>query len=252
MKSLDIEILRYIVRNIMKDIKAKNTGKLFVIESGTDGSGKATQSKLIYDRLQNEGYNVKKIEFPNYNSEAASLVKMYLRGDFGKKADDIDSYIASTFFAADRYASYKTDWQEFYLSGGIIIADRYTTSNMVHQASKMDDDTEKEKFLNWLEDFEFELYGLPRPSEVFFLDVPVEYSAKLMENRKNKFTNEDEKDIHESDLDYLARTYKNSKYVADKYGWKIINCIDEKNEIRSIESIHEEIYTKISNCIADE
>ncbi len=108
-------------------------GKMFVIESGTDGSGKATQTQLLYDRLIKDGFEVRKVSYPNYNSESSALVKMYLRGDFGKKADDVDAYIASTFYAADRYASYKTEWEDFYLKGGIVLADRYTSSNMVHQ-----------------------------------------------------------------------------------------------------------------------
>lgn len=228
-------------------------GRMFVIESGTDGSGKATQTKLLYDRLIKDGYNVRKVSYPNYDSDSSALVKMYLRGDFGKKADDVDAYIASTFYAADRYASYKTEWEDFYLSGGIIIADRYTTSNMVHQASKMDDLEEREKFLEWLDEYEYGLYGLPRASEVFFLDVPVRVSEKLMKDRKNKITNEEEKDIHESDHSYLVKTYNNSKFVADKYNWNIINCIEEdKMQMRSVESIHEEIYNKVLKAINNE
>src|SRR3712207_2277438 len=120
-------------------------GKLFVIESGTDGSGKATQTKILYDRLIDDGYRVKKIEFPNYDSDSSALIKMYLNGDFGDKATDVDPYIASTFYAVDRYASYKLEWEDFYLEGGIILADRYATSNMVHQASKMEPGLEREK-----------------------------------------------------------------------------------------------------------
>ena len=225
-------------------------GRMFVIESGTDGSGKATQTKLLYDRLVEEGYRVMKVSYPNYDSDSSALVKMYLRGDFGKKADDVDAYIASTFYAADRYASYKTEWEDFYLDGGIIIADRYTTSNMVHQASKMDDIGEREKFLEWLDDYEYGLYKLPRPSEVFFLDVPVNVSEELMKDRKNKITNEDEKDIHESDHEYLVKTYTNSKFVADKYGWNIVKCVEDGSmEMKSIEEIHEEIYSKVLEAI---
>ncbi|MEG0250356.1 MAG: thymidylate kinase [Peptostreptococcus sp.] len=228
----------------------KNKGRMFVIESGTDGSGKATQTKLLYDKLIEDGYNVMKVSYPNYDSDSSALVKMYLRGDFGKKADDVDAYIASTFYAADRYASYKTEWEDFYMNGGIIIADRYTTSNMVHQASKMDNIVQREKFLEWLDEYEYGLYKIPRPSEVFFLDVPVEFSEELMKDRKNKITNDDKKDIHESDHDYLVKTYRNSKYVADKYDWKIIECIDCKlREMKSVELIHEEIYQKVLEAI---
>ncbi|AUN12894.1 dTMP kinase [Paraclostridium sordellii] len=215
-------------------------GKLIIIESGSDASGKATQTKKLFNRLEQDGYKVKKVEYPNYKSESSALVKMYLNGDFGKNAEDVDPYVASTFFAADRYASFKTEWEEFYNNGGIIIADRYTTSNMVHQASKMDGN-ERDKFINWLFDYEFNLYKIPEPDCVVFLNVPIEYSKKLMENRKNKFTGEDKKDIHESDISYLSKSYENSLYIANKYNWNKINCIENEN-LRSIESIHEEIY----------
>ena len=232
---------------VIKEFLMNKNGKLFVIESGSDGSGKATQSQLLYDYLKDKGYKVIKVEFPNYKSEASSVVKMYLRGDFGKRADDVDPYVASTFYALDRYASYKTEWEDFYLSGGIVIADRYTTSNMVHQASKMNDNEEKDKFLNWLYDFEFGLYKLPTPDEIFFLDVPVDITEKLIETRKNKFTNESEKDIHERDKGYLERTYMNSKYVAEKYSWNIVDCVDDLGEMKSVEEIHHSIIEKISN-----
>lgn len=223
------------------------SGKLIIIESGSDASGKATQSEELLKKLKSDGYNVKKVEYPNYNSESSTLVKMYLRGDFGKNADDVDAYIASTFFTADRYASYKTEWEEFYKNGGIIIADRYTTSNMVHQASKMEED-ERDKYLEWLDDYEYNLFKIPRPDEVVFLNVPVEYSIKLMENRNNKFTGEKEKDIHEKDINYLKKTYKNSLYIADKYNWKKVECV-ENNELRSIEDISNEIYKIVKKSL---
>ena len=222
-------------------------GKLIIIESGSDASGKATQTRKLYDRLVKDGYNVKKVEYPNYKSQSSALVKMYLNGDFGKSAEDVDAYVASTFFAADRYASFKTEWEEFYNNGGIIIADRYTTSNMVHQASKMDE-SERDKFIDWLSDYEFNLYKLPQPDCVVFLDVPIDFSKKLMERRKNKFTGEDKKDIHESDIDYLTKSYNNAVHIANKYNWNKINCIEDDN-LRTIESIHEEIYKLVKDNI---
>lgn len=215
-------------------------GKLIIIE-GSDGSGKATQTKKLYDRLEQNNYNIKKVEFPNYDSESSALVKMYLRGDFGKHAEDVDPYICSTFFAVDRYASFKTEWEEFYNNGGIIICDRYTTSNMIHQASKMEVE-ERDKYLEWLNDLEFNLYKIPKPDCVIFLDVPVEMSQKLMKDRNNKITGESEKDIHESDFDYLKKSYENSLYIAKKYDWQRINCIKDDN-MRTIDDIHEEIYS---------
>lgn len=158
------------------------SGKLIIIESGSDASGKATQTKKLYERLLKDGYNVRKVEYPNYDSESSALVKMYLRGEFGEKATDVDPYIASTFFSVDRYASFKTEWEEFYNNGGIVLADRYTTSNMVHQASKMDED-ERDKYLDWLVDYEFNMYKIPQPDCVVFLDVPVNFSKKLIDRK---------------------------------------------------------------------
>ena len=164
-------------------------GKLFVID-GTDGSGKQTQFQKLQESLSRDGIDYKVVSFPNYDSPSSALVKMYLSGEFGKNAKEISPYIASTFFAADRYATFKTEYQEYYNNGGIILADRYTTANMVHQAGKISDKEEREKFLQWLWEYEFGMYGLPIPTEVFFLNMPVEKSIELMKNRENKFTHE--------------------------------------------------------------
>jgi dTMP kinase len=229
----------------VEDIKMN--GRLIIIESGSDASGKATQTKKLYEKLLKDGYNVKKVEYPNYSSESSALVKMYLRGDFGDKPSDVDPYVASTFFAADRYASFKTQWEDFYNEGGIILADRYTTSNMVHQASKMDKE-DRDKYLDWLFDFEFNMYKIPEPDCVIFLDVPVTFSKKLMENRKNKITGQSKKDIHESDIKYLEKSYNNSLDIVDKYNWNKIKCV-ENNNLRSIGSIHEEIYKLVTDTL---
>jgi dTMP kinase len=222
-------------------------GKLICIEAG-DGSGKETQTNKLFERLQSENYNVRKISFPDYASESSALIKMYLRGDFGSKPDDVSPYIASTFYAVDRYASYKRDWGLFYEQGGIILADRYTTSNMVHQAVKIANPGEREEFLSWLWNFEFQLFGLPQPDCVIFLDMPPDYAAHLMENRRNKITGSDQKDIHESDQAYLEQAYKGALWLAEKYGWHRVTCIDN-NQIRSIMDIHNEIFDVVYNYL---
>lgn len=216
-------------------------GRLIVIESGSDGSGKATQSQMLFDSLDREGYKVKKVEFPNYKSDSSALVKMYLNGDFSSNAEEVNAYAASTFYAVDRFASYKMEWEEFYKSGGIVIADRYTTSNMVHQASKIDSSKKRDEFLDWIWNLEYELYGLPEPDCVIFLDMPPMYSNKLIKDRHNKFTGSEKKDIHESNYEYMKKCYNNSLYVADKYNWNKINCIKD-NKILSVEKIHSYIY----------
>ena len=154
-------------------------GKLIIIEAG-DGSGKATQTKALYEHLCREGYRVHRVEFPDYAADSSMLVRMYLRGDFGGHAEDVNAYAASTFFAVDRYASYRMKWKKAYEAGAIILADRYTTSNMVHQAVKLTDREERESFLDWLWDFEFGKLGLPVPDKVVFLDMDPEVADQLI------------------------------------------------------------------------
>ncbi len=222
-------------------------GKLFVID-GTDGSGKQTQFNKLQERLKEDGVDFRVVSFPNYDSPSSGLVKMYLSGEFGENAKDVSPYIASTFYAGDRYATYITEYKDYYEKGGIILADRYTTANMVHQAGKIQDKEEREKFLNWLWDFEFNLYRLPIPTEVFFLNMPVEKSLELIKDRENKFTHTEKKDIHERDKNHLIDAYNAACYVSKKYNWYEIKCVKE-DKIRTIEDIHEEIYNEIKKHI---
>lgn len=222
-------------------------GKLFVID-GTDGSGKQTQLEKLKTRMDKEGIDYKTVSFPNYSSPSSSLVKMYLGGEFGSDAKKISPYIASTFYAVDRYATFKKDYEEYYNNGGIILADRYTTANMVHQAGKINDKDERKKFLNWLWNLEFNLYGLPIPTEVFFLNMPTEYSAKLMKNRENKITHQATKDIHEKDSEHLKQAYTAACELSKEYNWYEIKCV-KNGKIREIEDIHNEIYEEIKRHI---
>lgn len=222
-------------------------GKVIVIE-GCDGSGKATQTQKLYERLMKENYEVKKVEYPNYDSESSALVKMYLGGSFGTKPEDVNPYVASTFYAVDRFASYKTDWKDFYQNGGVIIADRYTTANMIHQASKIHDPQERKKFLEWVWEFEFNTFELPVPDCVIFLDMPPKYSKMLMQERANKITGESDKDIHEKDYEYLTNSYNNSCEVSQRYNWNRISCIKD-NQVKTIEEIHNEIYEEVKEKI---
>lgn len=223
-------------------------GKLIIIESGSDSSGKATQTKKLYERLIDEEYKIKKVEYPNYKSQSSALIKMYLSGEFGTNPNDVNPYVASTFYAVDRYASYKTEWEKFYNEGGIILADRYTTSNMVHQAAKIDCLDEKNKYLDWLWNFEFEKYKLPVPDCVIFLDMPPEQSRRLMADRKNKFSGGSEKDIHERNQEYLISSYNNAVSIADKYSWHKVQCTNGEI-LRSIDDIHNEIYNIVKRVV---
>ena len=215
-------------------------GKLFVID-GTDGSGKQTQFDLLKKHLTEDGIEYRTVSFPNYDSPSSSLVKMYLSGEFGENAKDVSPYIASTFYAADRYATFKKELKEYYDNGGIILADRYTTANMVHQAGKITDEKEREKFLNWLFDLEFNIYGLPVPTEVFFLNMPPKKVEELIKNRENKFTHNDKKDIHERDSKHLEDSYNAACSLVGKYNWNEVKCV-KNEEIRTREDIHGEIY----------
>ena len=216
-------------------------GKLIIVE-GTDGSGKQTQTELLCKKLKEikgEG-KVKKISFPNYESKASEPVKMYLAGEFGETVESVNAYAASVLYSIDRFASFKSEWEKFYEDGGIVISDRYTISNMIHQVPKIYDKIEKEKYLDWLTDLEWVKIGIPKPDVVFFLDIPFEISQKLMKDRENKITGKKEKDIHEKDKNYLKNAYEVAKDLSVKYGWNVISCINE-NKLREIEDINNEM-----------
>lgn len=222
-------------------------GKLIVIE-GTDSSGKETQTKRLFEKLEEKGLKVKKISFPNYDSPACEPVKMYLAGAFGEDAMKVNPYPVSTMYAIDRYASFKTDWEKFYNEDGIIVTDRYVTSNMVHQASKIRDLDEKKQYLNWLEDLEYEKMGIPRPDLVIFLNMPTEMAVRLMAERKNKITGEEKKDIHERDKEYLKESHANACKIANIYNWKEIKCNDGER-IKTIEEIGEEVFSLVEEVV---
>ncbi|WP_067141889.1 dTMP kinase [Oceanivirga salmonicida] len=221
-------------------------GKLIIIE-GTDGSGKQTQTTLLYENLKNMGYKVKKISFPNYESNACYPVKMYLTGEFGK-SEDISYYASSSFYAIDRYASFKKDWESFYNSGGIVISDRYTISNIIHQANRINDEDEFNNYCDWLLDFEWIKFGLPKPDLTIFLDVPYIVSNELMKNRLNKITGKEQKDILEADENQKLRAYSTAKKIAGKYDFSIINCV-ENDKIKSIDKIQSELLEVVKKVL---
>ena len=218
-------------------------GKLYVIE-GVDGSGKATQTELLYQALLAKGKPVRKVSFPDYDSPSSSLIKMYLNGEFGTDPQSVNAFATSVFFAVDRFASFRKDWQEFYENGGIIIADRYVTSNLVHQAGKISDAAEKERYIQWLSDLEYNIFGLPKPDCVIFLDMPPAYSLKLRQQR-NELKQGLTADIHEADQTYLQNAYENAIGIAKHQEWHTISCVAD-DKIRTIEDIHAEIVRTIN------
>ena len=218
------------------------TGKLIVFE-GTDGSGKSTQFARLCERVSAMGKKYQKLTFPQYSEPSSALIRMYLGGEFGEKPGDVNPYAASAFYAVDRYASLKKVWGEYYQSGGLILTDRYTTSNAVHQTVKCDPQ-EREEFLRWLDDFEHNKLGLPRPDMVIYLDVPTEATVQLLRSRESQTNTQ--ADIHEKDTAYLAACRECAGQAADILGWNRIRCLDESGKLRTIEDIHEEIWALVA------
>lgn len=211
-------------------------GTLIVLE-GIDGSGKETQASLLEKKLKEKGREVMHISFPDYKSPSSALVKMYLKGDFGKNPKDVNPYSASLFYAVDRFASYRMKWKDFYQKGGIIIADRYTTSNMVHQMTKYEDKKARKDFLSWLEKTEYEELELPVPDLVILLDIPLRVSENLVKERARQGGS---MDIHEQHLDYLRKCHDAYQELVNLYGWKRIPCTEE-GKLRTIEDIGEDV-----------
>ena len=219
-------------------------GRLIVLE-GTDGSGKSTQFSLLCRRMEEAGRPFHRIVFPQYQEPSSALVRMYLGGEFGSRPDDVNAYAASTFYAVDRFASYRQDWGEYYEQGGLILSDRYTTSHAVHQTTK-EPPEKRQAFLHWLYDFEYDRLGLPRPDLVIYLDVPTDFTEKLLRSREA--ATHTQADIHEQDTAYLAACREVGRAAADFYGWKTVQCVRD-GAMRSIADIHEEIYRCVSACL---
>lgn len=232
-------------------------GKLIVIE-GTDGSGKATQTAKLKERIQQAGQAIYTTSFPNYDSNSSALVKMYLNGEISGKADDISSKAAATFYAVDRYVTFKKEFESIYKEGGqTLLFDRYAASNIIHQGakivSKYNEETQKPEmekalvsFIQWLDNLEHFDLGIPKADLVIYLNVPIEYTIKLRKERLNKITGKEKQDIHESDISHLINASKAGIMAAEILGWKVIECIkDEK--MRTVEDISEEIWQTVQN-----
>ncbi len=219
-------------------------GKLIVLE-GLDGSGKATQAEILMENLGRMSVNARKVSFPDYDSDSSALVKMYLSGKFGEKPGDVNAYAASAFYAVDRFAGYTTGWKEYYRNGGVVVADRYTTSNGVHQCSKLPED-EWDSFLDWLYDFEYGKMDIPKPDLVIYLDMTPCVSEKLISGRYGGQTAK--MDIHERDHLYIERSAKAAHYCADRDGWRVIRCDDGENPL-NIEEISKEVLKAVKEVL---
>ena len=218
--------------------------KIIVIE-GLDGSGKATQTKILAEKLSLRGFRVRKLEFPDYSNPSSSLVKMYLGGEFGSDPGDVNAYAASAFYAVDRVASFLQFWKDDYRSGTVILSDRYATSNIIYQMAKVDD-SERDSFIEWESDFEYKKLGLPQADAVIYLDVDPDVSQKLMEKRY--MGDNSKKDLHESNLSFLLSCRRSALYAAQKCGWQVINCC-KNGEIRTIEEIAADIEKAVDTIL---
>lgn len=219
-------------------------GKLIIFE-GIDGSGKSTQFDLMCRKLDSLGTDYMRLVFPQYSEPSSALIRMYLGGEFGKNPGDVNAYAASTFYAVDRYASYVKVWRDYYLSGGIILADRYTTSNAIHQACKLPEG-EQEHFFKWLGQFEYENMELPQPDIVIYMDITLKAARDNMRAREavKGFGG----DIHETDSDYLAKCLLAAERASDFYGWRKVNCMT-RGLMREPKAIHEEIFGIINGYL---
>ena len=220
-------------------------GKLIVFE-GTDGSGKSTQFARLCRRLEEDGKEFRRLIFPQYDKPSSALLRMYLNGEFGNHPEDVNPYAASTFYAVDRYASWKQGWGEYYRQGGLVLSDRYTTSNAVHQASKTPE-PQRSAFFEWLADFEYNKLGLPSPDLVIYLDMPTEKSVENLRRRES--ATHTRGDIHEVDTAYLALCHETAGQAADYYGWRRVACVDGAGDLRTVEALHEEIWNILSEVL---
>ncbi len=221
-------------------------GKLLVID-GLDGCGKSTQLDLLDTYLKSTGQAYKQISFPDYAQPSSALVRMYLGGELGGSADAVNAYAASSFYAVDRYASYKRFWRDAYEAGTPIVAARYVTSNAIHQMTKLPE-TDWDAFLEWLEDYEYGRLELPRPDAVVFLDMPIEVSQRLMEQRYQG--DNEKKDIHERDIAYLHQCRRAALYAAKKKGWTVVACSDGEQPL-PVQDIHETILALFEAMMRD-
>lgn len=211
-------------------------GKLLVIE-GLDGSGKATQTELLYETLKKMEKDVCRISFPNYDEPSSALVKMFLNSEFGPSHESVNIYAVSSFFAVDRYASYIRFWKDIYDNGGIIVADRYTTSNIIYQLGRLKKEN-WDSYIDWIYDYEYDKLGLPSPDLVLYLDMPVEVSQRFIEKRYAG--NENLKDIYERDVKFLEACRGSAIYATKKLNWQRVECCC-KDKPKSISEIQNQI-----------
>lgn len=222
-------------------------GKLIVIEGSCDGVGKSTQYRLLIDKLFKDNINVIQHHFPSYGTYQGRPVEEYLKGNFGK-ISKLSPYFVNSLYAQDRAITWETGLKLEYNNGGIIVLDRYTTSSLIYQSSSIDDKEEREKFIDYVYDYEYNKLSLPEPDLVIFLHVPFELARSLKEKRKRETGVKD--DIHESDLEFMKKVSDTSVYIAQKYNWDFVEC-SNNNQMLSIEEIHDKVYALVKSKLKE-
>lgn len=220
-------------------------GKTLIALDGLDGSGKETQTRLLESALAEWGIPCRSVSFPTYDDQMSAAVKLYLSGKFGEDPSAVNGYAASSFYAIDRYCSYMLDWKKDYDAGTVILANRYTTANAVHQLSKLPRE-EYDGFLDWLFDFEFGKLDLPKPDLVLYLCVPPSVSDRLVKSRSDATGRAT--DIHENSKRHIADSYGAALYSAQKLGWAKIDCANG-DTLRTREEIHAEVLSHVGKLL---
>ena len=226
----------------------KGSVAMLIALDGLDGSGKETQTKLLLSSLEEKKIPYRYLSFPTYDDEMSAAVKMYLSGKFGEDPNAVNGYAASSFFAVDRVCSFLLDWKKDYDAGTLIVANRYTTANAVHQLSKLPPE-QADGFLDWLFDFEFAKLGLPKPDLVLYLCLPPEMSRALVEKRSQETGRTT--DIHEKSKTHLEQSYRAALYSSEKLGWARIDCVKD-GTLRTREDIHEEVLGHVEKLLKKE
>ncbi len=224
-----------------------NQGKFIVID-GTDGSGKATQTQMLVARLENFGYQVAMVDFPQYGEKSASLVEKYLNGEYGE-ADEVGPYRASIFYACDRYdASFKI--KKWLNEGKIVIANRYVTANMGHQGGKIANPLSRKNYFSWLYALEYEIFNIPKPDLNIILHVDAAVAQKLVDQKGHRdYINGTKRDIHEADINHLRRAEQVYLEIARTFpGFTLIECT-RGSQIMEKEEIHNLVWQEISRLI---
>lgn len=224
-------------------------GKLIVIEGASDGVGKTTQLNMLKTHLKQDGFHITDHHFPTYYSYQGKGVEKYLSGDYGNPAD-LSPYFVNNLYANDRAITWHTKLQSAYQKGRILLLDRYTTSSLIYQSAFFEDEAEKVAFLDYISDYEYNKLGIKMPNQVIFLYAPLKAINTLRQKRTDNSGIAN--DIHERDLDLLAKAYDNSMFVAKYFNWTLINCADKTGSLRTPEDIHVEIYQKLQTILTKE